>query len=124
MTVNHVLEVGDRVRFDAKQTSWLVRKSTDDGRFVLLTAVEFGKVLYSVIDFERLIRGPVNVLGGGMGIFTTSGPDEAIDETLDMLQGKGAKHVGGHWEISRRRAAPVNITALKRGAKKFAPVTA
>ncbi len=101
------LVVGDRVRFDGRATRWLVRAESADRRYSLLTASFFGKVAYSVIDWGRGIRGPINVIGQGMGIGTTSGPDPAIDEAIAMLEDSD-----GGWTTSHRNNVPVQVEVL------------
>jgi hypothetical protein len=96
--------VGDRLRFDGKSTSWLARAATKDGRYLLCTASLFGKVNYTIIDFEKDIRGPMNVIGWGLGIDSRSGPDPAIDQAIDRLQSDDG------WEISHRNYVRLDIT--------------
>ncbi|HEY2088545.1 MAG TPA: hypothetical protein VGH54_21320 [Mycobacterium sp.] len=86
MSSEATVGIGERIQFDGKRTSWLARAATDDGRYTLLTASLFGKVYYTIIDWQRGMRGPMNVIGWGLGIFTTSGPDEAIDKAMLMLR--------------------------------------
>ena len=100
---------GDRVRFDGKSTSWLARAATRDGRYLLLTASMFGKVYYTIIDWQQDIRGAMNVIGHGLDIFTTSGPDPAIDEAIAKLQGDNDWHLD-QWEISHRNRVSLRIT--------------
>lgn len=109
------LEVGDRVRFDGKATSWLVRASACAGRYHLATASLFGAVHYTIIDHEQGIRGPMNVIGWGLGIFTTCGDDEAIDAAVRMLEeGYGTdENWYPRWEVSRRGQVPLRITHRK-----------
>lgn len=105
MTEPERARVGDRVFFDNKRTSWRVRAQTADGRYQLATASMFGQVFYTVMDFTEDVRGPINVIGGGMDIFTTDGPDEAIDEAVAMLE--------DGWEVSHRSRVPLFINHVK-----------
>lgn len=100
---------GDRVRFDGKTTSWLAREGTSDGRYLLCTASVFGKTVYTIVDFDEQVRGPLNVVGHGMGIHTTRGPDPAIVETLDRLD-----QPGDQWCVSHRNQVPLQITRVDR----------
>jgi hypothetical protein len=100
--------VKGRVRFDGKRTSWLVRGATKDGRYVLCTCALFGKVHYTIVDNLLGIRGPMNVIGGGLSIFTTSGPDEAIDRAIAMLEADGG------WEVSHRNRVRLNIESAEK----------
>lgn len=49
--------MNERVRFDGKRTSWLVRAATKDGRYVLCTCSLFGRVHYTIIDNTLLFFG-------------------------------------------------------------------
>lgn len=118
-----MINVGDRLQFDGKKTSWLVR-ATDD-KYALATCSLFGNVWYTIIDETAGIRGPLNVIGNGMGIFTTSGPDSAIDEVMLMLRPalpwteeqleakRRPSDISRGWEISHRNRVLLNITGYK-----------
>lgn len=97
--------VDTKLRFDHKSTPWRVRASTSDTRYTLATASMSGTVFYTIIDWADNQRGPMNVIGGGLGIFTSEGADEAIDEAIQMLES------GEGWELSRRHSVPLDITA-------------
>jgi len=119
-----MLKPGDRLQFDGKKTSWLVR-ATDD-RYALATCSLFGQVYYTIIDENAGIRGAMNIIGGGLGIFTTSGPDPAIDKAMQMLRparpwteeelAAGSRPAAdwseGGWEISHRNRVALNITKV------------
>lgn len=118
--------IGDRLQFDGKRTSWLARAETANGRYSIATAW-FGchprtgerRVAYTIIDWIADIRGPLNVIGGGMGIDTLDGPDPNIDETIEMLE-EGIKFEAdavadgaipsGQWGISYRNRVALEIT--------------
>ncbi|WP_028474078.1 hypothetical protein [Nocardioides alkalitolerans] len=118
-TTNVALAVDDRLRFDGKATSWRVRAVSDDGRYVLATASLFGDVAYTILDWEQGVRGPLNVIGGGMGIDTTSGPDEQINKTMNMITGTDQALAASTWEVSRRNRVPIAITRhVKAGDAK------
>jgi hypothetical protein len=102
---------GDRLQFDGKRTSWLVRATACDGRYSIATASMFGHVWYTIIDTNEGIRGALNIIGGGMGISTTAGPDPQIDECVAMLEDRDDT-----WEISHRRRVPLNVTRVRHGA--------
>jgi len=118
---------GDRVRFDGKRTSWLARAGTPDGRYLLLTASFFGEVAYTIIDWERDVRGAMYVLGGGLGIETLRGPDPRIDEAISMLRPSllaGESPVGAEdddglrgFEVSWRNFVPLRITSVRPAAE-------
>jgi hypothetical protein len=120
--------VGSRLRLDGKGTSWLVRACTSNQRYFLATCAIFGKVYYTIIDMESNIRGSMNISGGGLGIFSTSGKDENIDEAIGMLEesmsnaekyfkerpeNKGKIAYCGEWEVSHRNRVPLKISYIK-----------
>lgn len=113
---------GDRVRFDGKATSWLVRATAAAGRYAVCTASIFGAVHYTVIDRAEQVRGAINVIGYGLGIDTTRGPDAGVDRAVQMLEHRpnlqlhpGADPDGWDpleraWGISHRNRVPLRIT--------------
>ena len=124
------VQVGDRLRFDGKATSWLVRARSEYGRYLLATGSIFGDVYYSILDLDENIRGPLNVIGHGVGIETLSGPDPYIDEAMAMLEGRS--HPDGcecgefrckihpeQYRVSRRACVPLVIsTRTPAGSSK------
>lgn len=100
---------GDRVHFDGKRTSWLARASTRNGRYLLCTSVMFGNVYYTIIDFEQHVRGAMNIIGHGLGIYTKAGADPAIDRAIAMLE-------ESEWTISHRNQVPLDITNVRAAA--------
>jgi hypothetical protein len=125
-TIQRPVQVGDRVRFDDKRTSWLARAVTPDGRYLILTAAMFGDVYYTIIDWDQDIRGPMNVIGWGLSIDTTSGPDEHVDKAIEMLRPWPQSPPDGGpiplddglygYEVSRRGEVPLRITSVRRPA--------
>lgn len=97
------IEVGAKLKFDGKKTPWLVRAVTKDRRYAIATRAMFGNVHYTIIDTDDQVRGAMNVIGGGLGIYTASGPDEDIDEAIGMLENDG-------YEVSRRNRVPLAIS--------------
>lgn len=76
------LAVGQKVRFERTKTAWTVRAVTKSGRFVILTQ-PFNlqrTVSYTVIDFDRGVRGVDNYYGLG---YET---DEEIADALHEFQ--------------------------------------
>jgi len=74
--------VGDKVRLASSKRRWTVRGVTRAGRFVILTQ-PFNlqhTVLYTVIDFERGVRGKDDHYGLGYE------SDEDIADALHMFQ--------------------------------------
>ncbi|GAA1812599.1 hypothetical protein [Nesterenkonia flava] len=105
------IEPGDRLQFDGKRTGWLVRGITENGRYALATASMFGDVYYTIIDESAGVRGAMNIIGGGLGIKTISGPDPDIDEAIEQLE------TGEYgWGISHRNQVRLNITGHKKGS--------
>lgn len=116
------LRLGDRLEFDGKSTSWLVRATACRGRYAIATASIFG-VYYTIIDRLLEVRGAMNVVGGSVGIDTRSGPDTGIDQAVHMLEGR-PRHIesefygdpydpdawGHPYEVSHRNRVPLNIT--------------
>lgn len=76
------LRVGDRVRFGATKQRWAVQAVTDQGRFAILTKPFNAQrtVLYTIVDFDRGVRGKDNF--HGLGYETP----EDIAEALHGLQ--------------------------------------
>jgi hypothetical protein len=132
MTTTETVEVGDVLKFDGKRCCWLVRAKTKDGRYAIATNKVSNRVSYTILDFKEGIRGPMNVIGWGLGIFTTSGADEAIDEAIHMLESSLAEkeqyfrdhpeNVGKviysrQWEVSHRNRLEIRITERRQVAK-------
>lgn len=119
MTLLPTYSPGDRLRFDGKATSWLVRAQTADGRYSLATASFFGAVRHTIIDWPGGVRGAMNISGHGLSIFTTSGADGAIDEAMAMLEEGIADEaqaaadgvpISGQWGISHRNQVRLHVT--------------
>ena len=99
------MQVGDRVRCDGKRTAWSVRASACSGRYFIATCSIFGVVYYTIIDLLGEVRGPLNIIGHGLDIFTTSGPDEGIDLAVRLLESDEG------WTISHRACVPLVVTS-------------
>ncbi|WP_104164724.1 hypothetical protein [Arthrobacter sp. SX1312] len=112
-------EVGDELLFADRREWWAVRALAADRRYVILTTIDrtgpasFGAVLYTIIDTEELVRGPLNVIGGGMGINTTEGPDEHIDDTVRLLE--------NGFEVSHRSRVDLLVDGV-RPSRAYGPV--
>ena len=104
------LAVGDRIRFDHKRTVWYVRALIPERNMVLATCAMFGTVYYTICDFNEQMRGPMNVIGGGLSIFTNQGPDPAVDEAAARLRQKMPGFDEWDWEVSYRNRVPLRIT--------------
>lgn len=79
--------VGDQLRLDGDaDVTWTVRAHAAGGRYLICTAFKDGAVHYTICDRLEMVRGPLNVLGGGMGIDTLTGRDEGIDDTVRRLE--------------------------------------
>lgn len=82
---------------------WTVRAEND--RYVILTMPAKKSrtwLLYTVIDWERNVRGPINLIGGGWD----------IQEDTDYAE-KLAELVDGEVEVSWRNNVPVLVTELE-----------
>jgi hypothetical protein len=101
-----VYEVGTELKFAGDRKWWRVRCS--DERFTILTRqAEFkpkGIPLYTIIDRERGVRGPCNLIGQGWDEFMT---DEACAELLASLRGEAEWPV----EVSYRNNVPIEVVA-------------
>lgn len=119
-----VIRPGDTVEFLDFEGRWLARAATTDNRYVLLTTVAplneeqaeyYGlpvgseQVHYTIIDWRTYHRGPMNVIGGGLGIETLSGPDEQIDKAIAMHS-----EPDECWELSHRNQVPLAIARVDR----------
>jgi len=102
------IDVGNTIRFKDDEGSWLVRARTADGRYLLATSQKPGGVYYTLIDWNSNRRGAMNVIGNGLSIFSTEGPDPAIDEAIKMLEDPD-----DGWELSHRNNVPLRISEVK-----------
>ena len=107
--------VGDRVRFDNKQTAWFVRAVIPERDMLLATCTIFGKIYYTIVDFGEDVRGAMNVIGGGLGIFSRHGPDPAIDKAVENLRARIFDQ--WRWGVSHRNRVPLKITDHTKGAR-------
>lgn len=86
------LVVGQRIRFAGERTSMAVRAISSSGRFVALTKPfnlgRRSKILYSVIDFAKGIRGTATSYGVG---FETV---EQCEEALEAFEAHVARKEG------------------------------
>lgn len=100
---NHVLrsvnsyKVGDRIRFAEEKQAYTVRARSD--RYLICTKPFNARrtVLYCIVDFERMERGPDNRIFG-MGYET----DEDIADRFREL-------LAGEIKVSHRRCVPLVI---------------
>ena len=96
------LNVGDRIKIGSispRGRWWTVRAvDTEGNRYAVATCpAPFkpkGEVLYTIIDLERKICGPCNLIGGGYDINEPQGPWNLLHEIKT-----------GELEISRRNVA-------------------
>lgn len=103
------LETGNRVKFSGDKKWWDVR-ATDSERYVILTRqAEFrpkGQKYYTIIDWERDLRGPCNLIGQSWDEFMN---DDACASLLAALRGEDVFPV----EVSYRNNVPVKIVQVK-----------
>lgn len=99
MAVNN-LKVGQKVKFDEeKRFNWTVRAVREN--FAILTSARH----YTIVDFDRGVRGPDNHYGIG---YET---DEQVDNAMRSLFGEGDHDQ--HTEVSYRHNRVINIAAIK-----------
>lgn len=122
------LAVGDRVRFAPYKRAMTVRAVTTGGRFAILTMPFAAQhtVIYSVIDFERGVRGCDNYYGLGYETEEDIARAlEAFQATEDDLPGQMAREAEARgdssWpsviaaEVSHRRYVPLDIVTVLSG---------
>lgn len=113
------LNVGDVVvftyPFEEQKKKWTVRATSE--RFVVLTSRGFGAdLLYTIIDWDREVRGPVNLIGGGYGIFKHNVMEKS-EELINDLHGElvllhnedGTPEYSSGVEVSYRNNVPIKI---------------
>lgn len=108
MSMENNLVVGQKVRFDSEKTHrWTVRAVR--GHFAILTTMQFGKIWYTIIDFEKGIRGPDNCYGIG---YKT---EEDIQNAMLALHDE---HPDGYTsiEVSHRHKVKLDIASIKEAA--------
>lgn len=102
--MKNTLTVGQKVKFDdEKRFNWIVRAVRE--QFAILTSSGH----YTIIDFERGLRGPDD--HHGIGYET----DEQIDNAMRSLFGEG--DLDQHTEVSHRYRKKLNITGVKDPCK-------
>lgn len=87
----YALEVGQRVRFvETGRLWWVVRSISSDGRWVVLTQQEpfapAGRLRYTIIDWERGVRGPCNLVGQGWDFRPGTDAEESADRLIHALE--------------------------------------
>jgi len=81
------------------------------GRWTLLSAPSGEKqwpTAYTVIDWATRQRGPIDIIGGGIGLRSQSGEDPVITDTLAGLE-------AGEWELSHRHRIPLSAYVVEDG---------
>ena len=102
--MKNTLIAGQKVKFDdEKRFNWTVRAVRE--QFAILTSSGH----YTIIDFERGLRGPDD--HHGIGYET----DEQIDNAMRSLFGEG--DLDQHTEVSHRYRKKLNITGVKDPCK-------
>lgn len=116
------LKVGDRVRFTPYKRSMTVQAVTTGGRFAILTQPFAAKktVIYTVIDFERGVRGCDNHYGVGYETPEDianalegfqNHEDGLTDRLLNEAVARGENSIESQWEIevSHRKYVPLDM---------------
>jgi len=93
------LKVGNKIKFQTEKQRYTVRAKSD--RFIICTKPFNARkaFLYTIVDFERLVRGPVNLIFGLVWDFNI--PEE-LEECLRQLE---AEEV----EVSHRRCIVLDV---------------
>lgn len=102
------IPVGARVRLGrvGNRRQWWRVRAADDRYAVLTHQADFrpkGRLKYCVIDQDRQVRGPINLVGHGYGDGTFS--DQECAALLAEMQ-------SGALEVTWRNPAPLEILAL------------
>lgn len=89
------LKVGDKVKFESDRCRYTVMSASK--RYAICTRRFMKTVMFTIIDFDKQIRGVDNLLFGM--VYETK---EQCDYNLDML-------VNGEMEISKRNFISLDI---------------
>jgi hypothetical protein len=118
-TATTTLNVGDRVRLAHDSTRrrwWTVRAA--DGRYVVLTRQrDFrpkGELYYTIIDWERGVRGPCDLIGQGWDVESPGGC-EALLRALGMVIKPGPVEEISV-EVSYRNNVPIEVLEVRAAA--------
>lgn len=111
-----MIPVGSRLKFHGDHRWWTVR-ATDDRFTIAVRQAAFqpkGVLCYTIVDAERGVRGPCNLIGQSFGDGSYS-----VEECEHMLRCLNAEREPGPItdpypiEVSHRNNVPTNITALE-----------
>lgn len=118
------LGLSDRVKFAGDSKWWTVR-ATDDERFVILTRPEpfqpKGTSVYTIIDWERGVRGPCNLIGQGWDVDEPNGCEDLLRALHYKLEVSARLNAGEESvaldepavEVSYRNNVPIEILEVK-----------
>lgn len=126
------LEVGHQVRFaETSRLWWVVRSTSSDGRWVVLTQQEpfapAGQMRYTIIDWERGVRGPCNLIGQGWDFMPGTSAEQSADRLIHALEverslrarleqlppGQGLRCDEIGVEVSHRNNVPIVIVDVR-----------
>lgn len=123
MTSRTKLAPADHVKFSGDRRWWTVREA--DERFVILTRqAEFkpkGTPVYTIIDWERGLRGPCDQIGQGWGVDEPDGCASLL-RALNYQLEVWARLVAGEKsvvidevgvEVSYRNNVPIEIVSVR-----------
>lgn len=123
------LEIGQRVKLAHGASTnlfWTVQALDD--RFVILTRqAPFrpkGQSQYTIIDWERGVRGPCNLIGQGWDIDEPNGPEDLLQALNNQLEihrrldaGEKSVSIDDYAvEVSHRNSVPVEIVDRRSAA--------
>lgn len=123
------LEIGQRVKLAHGASTnlfWTVQALDD--RFVILTRqAPFrpkGQSQYTIIDWERGVRGPCNLIGQGWDIDEPNGPEDLLQALNNQLEihrrldaGEKSVSIDDYAvEVSHRNNVPVEIVDRRSAA--------
>lgn len=95
------MQIGDKIKMCSERTRYTVQGF--DERFMIATKPWFGEYLYTIIDRELQIRGPINAIFG-LPLGDVDNPKGA-EETLNFMREEDAGH--DTWGVSYRNRLPL-----------------
>ena len=100
-----------RLAHGGREQNWWTVRAQDDRYVILTRQAPFrpaGEVEYTVIDWERGVRGPCNLIGQGWHATMPDGECEHLLRALNGLDDDGHPQV----EVSHRNNVPIQILRI------------